>query len=127
MSVTSHKHKAELASGLKKIYNSDDEEGALLASQEFCKRWYLSEPKAVDILKHNLQATWTYFRFKRDDWHKIRTNNILEREFREVRRRINVMDSSFNDTDSASRYAASTFSYLNQNYPSSSKGLHTHA
>lgn len=127
MSVTSHTHKAELAQSLKKIYNSEDEKEALLASQAFCKQWYLSEPRAVEILKNNLQATWTYFRFKREDWHKIRTNNILEREFREVRRRINVMDSSFNDTDSASRYAASTFSYLNQNYPASRGGLHTNA
>lgn len=127
LSSTSHTHKAEVAEGLKKIYNSDDEKGALLASQEFCKKWYLSEPKAIEILKHNLQATWTYFNFERKEWHKIRTNNILEREFREVRRRINVFDSSFNDTDSLTRYAGSTFSYLNQNYPRSRGGLHTNA
>ena len=61
-------------------------------------------------------------------WPKIRTTNILEREFREVRRRIKVMDSSFNDTNSHQRYAGSIINYLNQNYPAvQNPNLHTNA
>lgn len=123
--ATSHKNKATLAEDLKIAYNQDTVEAALESFKSLTRRWYLSEPTAVEVLKHNLQSTLTYYMFEKDEWRKVRTNNILEREFRELRRRINVMDSSFNDRDSASRYAASTFSYLNQNYPATRRTLHT--
>lgn len=125
--ATSHKNKAGIATDLKTAYNQETVEEALESFKSLAKRWYLSEPAAIEILKHNLQSTLTYYMFERDEWRKVRTNNILEREFRELRRRINVMDSSFNDRDSASRYAAATFSYLNQNYPATRRTLHTNA
>ena len=127
LSAASHKHKEELGNDLKKAYGQPTVEAALLSFQALAKRWYLEEPEAVSRLKHNLKNTLTYFELPKEEWHRVRTNNILEREFRELRRRINVMDSSFNDADSASRYAAATFSYLNQNYPASRGGLHTNA
>ena len=125
--ATSHKNKAGIAEDLKTAYNQETVEEALESFKALTKQWYLMEPAAVEILKHNLQSTLTYYIFKKEEWHKVRTNNVLEREFRELRRRINVMDSSFNDRDSASRYAAATFSYLNQNYPATRRTLHTNA
>ena len=125
--ATSHKNKAAIAEDLKNSYNQETVEEALESFKSLTRKWYLSEPTAVEVLKHNLQSTLTYYMFEKDEWRKVRTNNILEREFRELRRRINVMDSSFNDRDSASRYAAATFSYLNQNYPAIRRTLHTNA
>lgn len=125
--ATSHKNKASIALDLKTAYNQETVEEALESFKSLTKLWYLSEPAAVEILKHNLQSTLTYYIFEKEEWRRVRTNNILEREFRELRRRINVMDSSFNDRDSASRYAAATFSYLNQNYPATRRTLHTNA
>lgn len=125
--ATSHKNKAAIATDLKTAYNQETVEQALESFKTLTRKWYLSEPAAVEVLKHNLQNTLTYYIFEKDEWRKVRTNNILEREFRELRRRINVMDSSFNDRDSASRYAAATFSYLNQNYPATRRTLHTNA
>jgi transposase-like protein len=125
--AASHKNKAGIALDLKTAYNQETVKQALESFRALTKRWYLVEPAAVEILKHNLQSTLTYYIFEKSEWRKVRTNNILEREFRELRRRINVMDSSFNDRDSASRYAAATFSYLNQNYPATRGGLHTNA
>ena len=122
---TSHKNKAAIATDLKTAYNQETVEEALESFKSLTRKWYLSEPSAVEVLKHNLQSTLTYYIFEKEEWRKVRTNNILEREFRELRRRIKVMDSSFNDRDSASRYAASTFSYLNQNYPATRRTLHT--
>lgn len=125
--ATSHKNKAAIATDLKTAYNQETVEEALESFKALTKKWYLMEPTAVETLKHNLQSTLTYYIFEKEEWRKVRTNNILEREFRELRRRINVMDSSFNDRDSASRYAAATFSYLNQNYPATRRTLHTNA
>ena len=125
--ATSHKNKAAIAKDLTTAYNQETVEASLESFKSLTKRWYLSEPAAIEVLKHNLQSTLTYYIFEREEWRKVRTNNVLEREFRELRRRINVMDSSFNDRDSASRYAAATFSYLNQNYPNRRRTLHTNA
>lgn len=122
---TSHKNKAGVAEQLKAVYQEKTKESALLAVKSFCKRWYLEEPKAANSLKHHFLETLTYFDFPEDSWKQIRTNNILEREFRELRRRIKVFDSSFNDTNSMGRYANSIINYLNENYPAARKSLHT--
>ena len=122
---TKHKNKKALADDLKLIYQQTTKEQAMIQARDFCRKWYLVEPKAVASLKHHLLPTLTYLQFDASIWKQIRTNNILEREFRELRRRIRVMDSSFNDTNSATRYAGSIINYMNQNYPASRRTLHT--
>lgn len=124
---TSFKHKAALAEDLKATYQKDTKETVLLAARAFCKRWYLLEPRAVNSFKHHFLETLTYLEFPQEIWKKIRTTNILEREFREVRRRIKVFDSSFNDTNSMGRYSNTIINYLNENYPAARKSLHTNS
>ena len=122
---TKHKNKKVLANDLKRVYQQATKEQAIIQVKDFCRKWYLVEPKAVASLKHHFLETLTYFQFDQSLWKQIRTNNVLEREFREIRRRIRVMDSSFNDTKSATRYAGSIINYMNQNYPASRRTLHT--
>jgi transposase-like protein len=45
-------------------------------------------PSAVECLQRDLPACWTYYRFPLSHWKRIRTTNVLERSFREVRRRV---------------------------------------
>ena len=45
-------------------------------------------PSAVECLQRDLEACWTYYRFPLAHWKRIRTTNVLERSFREVRRRV---------------------------------------
>lgn len=125
---TSHKHKAAMAEDLKTIYRGNDKKLATIKAKDVVKKWYLKEPKACDSLKHHFAYTLTYMDFPPETHHKIRTTNILERELREVRRRIKVFDSSFNDTNSMGRYANTTFNYLNQYYPAAAnRQLHNDA
>jgi putative transposase len=114
---TRHKNKPAVGLGLKAIYAADNREQAIQEFEKFAKQWYVAEPKAVESLRFHFERTLTYYDFPKELWRKIRTNNILEREFREVRRRIRVFDSSFNSTDSLNRYGNSIFNYLNNNYP----------
>lgn len=123
---TSFKNKQAVAADLKATYAMKSKPEFLVAAKVLCKRWYLSEPKAVASFKDNLLDTATYFNFPEACWKQIRTNNILEREFREVRRRIKVFDSSFTDTNSMGRYADTIINYLNENYPAAQQSLHTH-
>jgi transposase-like protein len=122
---TKHKNKIALAKDVKLVYQQSSKKEALIKAKQFVQKWYLVEPKAINSFKYHFETTLTYYNFDRSSWHQIRTTNILEREFRELRRRIKVMDSSFNNTDSAGRYAGSLINYLNQNYPSQRRTLHT--
>ncbi|MDW7998079.1 MAG: transposase, partial [Thermodesulfovibrio sp.] len=48
-------------------------------------------------------------------WKKLRTTNIIERAFREVRRRTRTM-SCFNNTESIERIVFAVISHLNENW-----------
>ena len=85
---TSHKHKANIGEDLKTIYRQKTKKAAISQAKAFCKKWYIKEKAAVASLRHNFELTLTYLEFPRELWVKLRTTNILEREFREVRRKI---------------------------------------
>jgi len=72
------------------------------------------EPKAMESLRFNLGHCFTYFAFPQTEWRKIRTTNILDREFRELRRRMKVFGNTFQNQESGERHAM--ISYLNDNY-----------
>jgi transposase-like protein len=60
------------------------EEALALFERAYAKRF----PSAVECLKRDLEACWTYYWFPLSHWKRIRTTNVLERSFREVRRRV---------------------------------------
>lgn len=113
----SYQHRAAVIDDLKAITNADSPDEATAAAKAIVKKWFIREEKAMNSLKHNFEYCLTYFQFPRDKWSSIRSTNILEREFREVRRRTKVNDHSYNDFDSARRYHEGIFQYLNANYP----------
>lgn len=114
---TNFKSRPELIPDLKKVFDSKNKEEAVNQAKAFCKKWYIKEERATRSFRHNLEDCFTYFQFPQHLWSKIRTTNILEREFREVRRRIKVFDNSFNHVQSITNYANSIFNNLNENYP----------
>jgi len=124
---TSFKNRPLVTEDVKNIFNSINKEEAITKAQSIVKKWYMTEQKAMESLRHNVEYCFTYMDFPQEVWSKIRTTNILEREFREVRRRMKGFDSTFQNPQSANRYANSIINYLNENYPLSSRALHTKA
>ncbi len=114
---TNYKSRPQLIPDLKKVFNSKTKNEAIEQAKAFCKKWYIKEEKAVKSFRYNLEDCFTYMKFPQHLWKKIRTTNILEREFREVRRRIKVFDNTFNHSESITNYANSIFTNLNKNYP----------
>lgn len=117
MSATRNAHKEAVTADLKYIYTATTTEEAIERMKTFAKKWYIHEEKAVNSLRFHFEKTITYLQFPEPIWKKIRTSNILEREFREVRRRINVFDNSFNGDKNFLNYGNTIFNYLNTNYP----------
>lgn len=116
-SKTSYANRASVIEDLKVITNASSPNEATAAAKEIVKKWYIREEAAMNSLKHNFEYCLTYSQFPREHWARIRTTNILEREFREVRRRTKVNDHSFNNFESARRYHEGIFQYLNASYP----------
>jgi putative transposase len=125
ISKVKHKNKKQVADDLKPVFTQETKEDAEKQAKIFCKKWYLLEPKAVETFRNNIDYCFTYYQFPKEIWHKIRTSNAIEREFRELRRRIKVFDNSFNSISSTENYANTIFTNLNQNYPYSNQKLHT--
>ena len=122
---TKYKNRSAVCADLSEIFKSKTHDEAMAKTKQTVKKWYMAEPKAMESLRHNIEYCFTYFSFPPNQWTKVRTTNILEREFRELRRRMKVFDNTFQNIDSANRYANSLINYLNENYPQQS--LHTKA
>lgn len=116
MRKASRKHRKAVTEGLKNIYRSQTKEEATDKTKALIKQWYASEKAAMESLRFHFEDTIQYMDFPKEDWHKLRTSNLVERLFREVRRRIKTMDNSFNSTDSFTDYSATTLSRLQEVY-----------
>ncbi|MDE1871806.1 MAG: IS256 family transposase [Patescibacteria group bacterium] len=121
--VTSYQHKQAVADDLKAIFASRSKQEATATAKAVVKKWFTSQEKAMASLRFNLEYCFTYFQFPETQWSSLRTTNVMEREFREVRRRMKGFDSTFQSQESGERYANTILSYLNNHYPLTG---HTH-
>jgi putative transposase len=66
---------------------------------------------AADLVERSVSETLSYYAFPDIHWHKIRTNNPLERIMREIRRRTRVV-GTFPDGKSCLNLAAARLRYI---------------
>lgn len=90
------------------IYNASSRSDALTAFKDLKKSWQKVAPKAVDCLEEDLESLLSFFSCPEFLWKKLRTTNVIERVFREVRRRIRPM-STFNNLSSLERIIFAIF------------------
>jgi transposase-like protein len=76
---------------LVKIFYAPDLEEALAAVKAFAARYGKAFPAACGVLAKDLADCLTFYRFPPSHWKRLRTSNVIERAFREVRRRTNVV------------------------------------
>ncbi len=91
----------EVAAMLKAIHAQEDREAALAKAEAVVQK--LTEqrlPKAAELVKAGVAETLSYMAFPREHWTRLRTNNMLERIMREIRRRTRVV-GNFPDGQSA--------------------------
>ncbi len=60
-------------------------------ASKFLARYGEEFPTATEVLGKHLGECLTFYRFPERHWKHIRTSNVLERAFKEVRRRTNVV------------------------------------
>jgi transposase-like protein len=75
------------------IYRAESRRQAEAAFRAFRPRWQPLYGSMVRQLERDLPELLSFFSFLRHLWRKLRTTNIIERCFVEVRRRIRPMVS----------------------------------
>jgi putative transposase len=111
-SVVPRKKMGEVAAMLKAIHASEDREAADQKAAVVCEKLRVMKlPKAAEKIEQNIQETLTYYRYPREHWRRIRTNNALERIMKEIRRRTRVV-GAFPDGNSALMLCAARLRHL---------------
>jgi transposase-like protein len=73
------------------IYRAENRKEAQAALREFRARWLNTYPAMVKCLERDLPELLSFFSLPRHLWRSLRTTNMIERCFVEVRRRTRPM------------------------------------
>ena len=82
--------KASVKTSVRKVFYASTYEHAKEAVELFKKKWSMKYPSAVECLTENIEDCLTYYKYPYKHWLRIRTTNIVERSFKEVKRRVKV-------------------------------------
>jgi transposase-like protein len=96
----------------KLIYQAEHRTEALRRFRQWQHRWQSRTPKAVACLETDLEELLAFFDCPRAHWRRLRTTNVIERLFVEVRRRIRTM-CAFTTRSSCERILFSVFERMN--------------
>jgi transposase-like protein len=85
---------------LKAIFYQTSREKADQAWAAFCEKYEKTYPTAVECLKRDGEACLAFYAFPATHWKTIRTTNIIERLFEEVKKRSHKMNAAFRNENS---------------------------
>jgi putative transposase len=105
----------ECLKGAKAIYQAQNRAAAIRAFWTWARRWREEAPKAVACIEKDLEELLSVFSCSPEHWRKVRTTNVIERSFREVRRRTRPM-TCFNNPESCERIIYAVLTHLNNNW-----------
>jgi putative transposase len=97
----------------KLIYQAANQKEALERFRKWKQCWEATAPRAVQCLEVDLEELFCIFRLPAAHRKRLRTTNVIERLFVEVRRRIRTM-CAFTTRDSCERILFSVFYRMNQ-------------
>jgi putative transposase len=102
----------DVAAMLKAVHAWEDREAALAKAALIADKLEgMKLGKAARVLREGVRETLSYMSFPREHWTRLRTNNMLERIVREIRRRTRVV-GNFPDGDSALMLVAARLRHI---------------
>ena len=99
----------------KLIYQATHRTAAITRFRAWKQRWQRQAPGAVACLERDLEELLAFFDCPKAHWIRLRTTNVIERLFVEVRRRIRTM-CAFTTRSSCERILFSVFDRMNQHW-----------
>jgi len=109
------KHQDECLKDARKIYKARTQREAKDRFLEWSHQWQPITPRAVACLEEDLDELLNFLNCPEEHWKRVRTTNVIERAFREVRRRTRPM-SCFQNSASVDRIIYGVISYLNKKW-----------
>jgi len=99
----------------KLIYQAANRTEAITRFRQWKRRWQRTAPKAVACLETDLEELLAFYDCPKAHWKRLRTTNVIERLFVEVRRRIRTM-CAFTTRSSCQRILYSVFERMNNHW-----------
>ena len=109
------KHQQDCIQQARRIYTAKDQTQARKEFKTWKNAWQRFCPKAVHCLEKDLEQMLPFLDCPRSHRIRVRTTNVIERTFREARRRIRVF-SCFSNIQSSERILFAIFDYLNNRW-----------
>jgi transposase-like protein len=109
------RYQKECTNELKTIYAAKDRYRAIEAFKLWKRKWQKVSERAVACIENDLEELLAVYSFPESHSKKIRTTNVIERSFREVRRRTRVF-SCFSNKESCDRIIYAIFTHLNNKW-----------
>jgi putative transposase len=100
LSYVPDKQRDQVEPELKAIFYQDNRAQADQVVAAFCEKYAKIYPTAVECLKRDLDACLTFYAFPKPHWKTIRTTNVIERLYGEVKRRSHKMAAAFRNEGS---------------------------
>jgi len=109
------KYREECVAQARLIYEASSKREAVRKFREWKLGWELVIPKAVRCIERDLDRLVSFLDFPKEHWKKIRTTNVIERCFREVRRRT-YANGCFAHIDSCERTVYAVVAHMNRKW-----------
>ena len=100
LSYVPTKQQEQLKPELKALFYQKDRQAADQAVAAFVEKYRSVYPTAMECLQRDLEACLTFYAYPKEHWKTIRTTNIIERLFGEVKRRSHKMAAAFRNEGS---------------------------
>lgn len=100
LSYVPHKQREQIEPELKALFYQKGRPEADQAVAAFIEKYQQIYPTAVECLQRDLEACLTFYSFPKAHWKAIRTTNVIERLFGEVKRRSHKMAAAFRNEGS---------------------------
>lgn len=94
------KQQAQVKPELKAIFYQENRQKADQEVAAFIAKYETIYPTAIECLQRDLDACLTFYDFPKEHWKTIRTTNVIERLFLEVKKRSHKMAAPFRNEDS---------------------------
>jgi putative transposase len=100
LSYIPNKQQDQIKPELRALFYQKDRQAADQAVAAFIEKYRSVYPSAIECLQRDLEACLTFYSFPKEHWKTIRTNNVMERLFGEVKRRSHKMAAAFRNEGS---------------------------
>jgi transposase-like protein len=91
LSYLPKKQQEQLKPELKAVFSQKERQAADQASAAFIEKYQKVYPTAIECLQRDLEACLTFYASPKTHWKTIRTHNVIERLFGEVKPRSHKM------------------------------------